>query len=220
MAKRGEKKSRYGRGSTSRTRKTGERRYKKMFIVSTEGARTEPLYLKWIETLNPQNAVSGTGPVVIPVRCLPSKDKSSPNDVLKRMQEYIQKNTLRPGDEAWIVVDKDKWTDEQLTKLLEWSRETPKNRAKRGFALTNPQFEYWLLLHFEDAKQVTASNVINTLQKYDPAYDKKLDVRKYPLENIQKAVERARHRDKPPCTSWPKKTGTTVYRLIDTILNA
>ena len=55
--------------------------------------------------------------------------------------------------EAWLVVDKDQWTDDQLIKLLEWSQKAD----NYGFALSNPKFEYWLLLHFEDASGVKNS---------------------------------------------------------------
>lgn len=31
---------------------------------------------------------------------------------------------------------------------------------------------------------------------------------------IGDAIRRAKQKDKPPCTKWPKNTGTTVYRLV------
>jgi hypothetical protein len=31
------------------------------------------------------------------------------------------------------------------------------------------------------------------------------------------AVKRARQRDNPPCVDWPHTTGTTVYKLVESI---
>ena len=52
---------------------------------------------------------------------LKSSHKSDPINVLKRMKKYIQNNQLRQGDAAWLIIDKDNWTDDQLIKLYEWS---------------------------------------------------------------------------------------------------
>ncbi len=41
---------------------------------------------------------------------------------------------------------KDEWTDDQLSQLNEWAQ----GADNYGFALSNPKFEFWLLLHFED----------------------------------------------------------------------
>ena len=40
------------------------------------------------------------------------------------------------------------------------------------------------------------------------------------LKAIKHAIERARRRDNPPCPDWPTTTGTTVYRLVEAMLNA
>lgn len=57
---------------------------------------------------------------------------------------------LRPSDEACIVAEGDHWTDEQMNALFHWS----KNGQNRGVAVSNPCFEFWLLLHFEDGHGV------------------------------------------------------------------
>ena len=36
------------------------------------------------------------------------------------MENYLQKESLKKTDEAWIVVDKDDWTEQQLRELLQW----------------------------------------------------------------------------------------------------
>jgi len=85
-------------------RRVGKRLYRKLFVIATEGAKTEPQYFA---TLDNRDSV-------IHVECLKSKHNSSPPQVLKRMQKRLKKEALRKSDEAWLVVDKDQWTDEQL----------------------------------------------------------------------------------------------------------
>lgn len=128
---------------------------------------------------------------------------------------HIKQTALLKSDEAWLVVDKDSWTDEQLLPLFEWSQESEGN----GFALSNPKFEYWLLLHFEDANINSSRQCSERLAKHLPAYEKGIDSRKFTEHRIKQAVERARHRDTPPCNDWPRTFGTTVYKLVKRILS-
>jgi hypothetical protein len=69
------------------------------------------------------------------------------------MAEYLRQESLKKSDEAWLVVDKDQWSNEQLEQLLRWAQ----GSDNYGFALSNPKFEYWLLLHFEDGEGISSS---------------------------------------------------------------
>lgn len=64
------------------------------------------------------------------------------------MKDHLRQEDLLPSDKAWLVVDKDQWTDEQLNQLHSWSLD----KDNYGFALSNPKFEYWLLLPFLGCK--------------------------------------------------------------------
>lgn len=186
-------------------RPLGERRYRKLFIIAVEGHKTEPEYFA---IFNDQHSI-------ISVNCLRGCH-SSPLQVRKRMTEYLTKNYLKNSYEAWLVVDRDQWTDEQLIQLHAWSNE----RENYGFALSNPKFEYWLLLHFEDGSGITTSRECSErLIRYIPDYDKGIDPRKFTRERVAEAIQRARHRDNPPCTDWPRSTGSTVYRLAERLLS-
>ena len=189
-------------------RPIGERRYKKLFIIAAEGAKTEPQYFG---AFNGEEAV-------IHVKCLKGKHRSSPPQVLKRMEERLHEEALSKSDEAWLVVDKDQWSDEQLAQLHAWSRK----KVNYGFALSNPKFEYWLLLHFEDGKGVASpQDCSNRLRDFLPDYDKGVDARKITRESVDAAIRRAKARDNPRCADWPRAIGsTTVYRLIENILRA
>ena len=188
-------------------RPLGERRYRKLFIVATEGDKTEPQYFA---ILNNQNSV-------IHVDCIRSNHNSAPPKVLKRMKDRLKQENLKNSDEAWLVVDKDQWTNEQLAQLHTWSQDAD----NYGFALSNPKFEYWLLLHFEDGTNIgSASECSDRLKKHLPDYDKSLDGRKITSDMINDAIHRAKVRDSPPCEDWPRTFGsTTVYKLVENILS-
>ena len=188
-------------------RPLGERRYRKLFIVATEGVKTEPQYF----------AILNDRYSVIYVDCLRSKHRSSPPHVLKRMKDRLKQETLKNSDEAWLVVDKDQWQDEQLAQLHTWSQDAD----NYGFALSNPKFEYWLLLHFENGTNIGSSRECSDrLKNYLPDYDKSLDDRKISPDMIEDAIRRAKIRDNPPCEDWPRTLGsTTVYKLVENILS-
>jgi hypothetical protein len=131
------------------------------------------------------------------------------------MKMRIKDKGIKPSDEAWLVVDKDQWTDEQLAVLHSWAEE----RDNHGFALSNPKFEFWLLLHFEDGKDITSRNCTDRLRQRLPEYDKGFDARKITQPMIEDAVRRAKQRDNPPCADWPQTTGTTVYRLVEKLIS-
>lgn len=189
-------------------RTSGERRYRKIFFVATEGAKTEPQYFS---LFNSDNSV-------VHVKLLKGRHDSDPLHVLKRIQSHIKQRGIKATDEAWLVVDRDCWTEQQLKLLYEWT----KGIENYGFALSNPKFEYWLLLHFEDGNAIANSKDCSTrLTRYLPAYNKGIDPQKFSRQMILDAIERAKRRDNPPCEEWPRDIGqSTVYRLVESILGA
>lgn len=171
--------------------------YKKLFIIATEGSDTEPEYFAIFSSKT------------ITVKTLPSKKKTSPSQILKRAKKHIAKEWLRKGDEVWLVIDRDTWEEQELNQVY-------KECCQREYslALSNPKFEYWLLLHFEDGAGIMSSNCTSRLRTHLPAFTKgHVEVDKL-KPRINDAIKRAEQRDNPPCIDWPHHTGTTVYRLV------
>lgn len=189
------------------SRPPGKRRYRKLYLIATEGSRTEPQYF------NLFNKES-----IIKIHCLSEGNKSSPEKVLKAIEQQIRREELKSTDEAWIVVDRDQWLDDQLNQLYRWSLQ----RENYGFALSNPKFEYWLLLHFEDGTKIDSSQGCSErLKQHIPGFKKDIQphIRSFSEERIVAAIKRAKQRDHPPCADWPKLSGcTTVYKLVEKIL--
>ena len=188
------------------TRPLGERRYSKLYIVATEGEITEPQYF---ELFNEKQSI-------VRVKCLKSGKGNTPEDVLRRMSVFLGQEGLKKDDEAWLVADKDQWSDDQLRLLFNWSLKAD----NFDFALSNPKFEYWLLLHFDDGDGIrTPRECDERPSRYLPDYDKTIDHKKFNQSGIDDAIRRARARDTPPCHDWPRLAGSTVYRLVQSILD-
>lgn len=132
------------------------------------------------------------------------------------MKKCLEKTDLRPGDQAWLVTDRDRWDPVHLDELAHWAE----SDEKYGFALSNPNFEFWLLLHFEHGRKLkSAKDCLSRLRDYIPNYEKDCSVYTFSDVAVKSAIERAQKRDLPPCDAWPKKQwATTVYRLVANII--
>lgn len=184
-------------------RPQANRPYNKLFIISAEGDQTEPQYFDMLNKMSKST-----------VKCLNNLHGTSPIQILKVMKTDLKKRRLRKGDEAWIVVDRDIWESEDLDALVEWAKEN----GNFYLALSNPKFEYWLLLHFEEGNRIKSpKNCEDRLKRHLPTYNKNIQVSKI-KPKIQDAIARAKAKDTPSCETWPKQPGTTVYRLVEKIL--
>jgi len=186
-------------------RTIGKRRYKKMYVIASEGTQTEPIYFGMFN--NNENTIH--------VKSLKGKHKSAPKHVLSRMKNYIRNEGLKKTDEAWLIVDSDQWPDPDLKILYDWSC----SQGHYGLAVSNPKFEYWLLLHFEDGTGIsTSSQCTRRLKSYLPNFGKSCIDEAKVKPGVQEAINRAILKDSPPCTDWPHTTGTTVYMLVKKLL--
>ena len=179
------------------------RNYRKKFIIATEGKVTERQYFDMF------NSKESTVKVVV----LKSNNKSCPFYVFAKAEEHARKEVIQKNDEVWLVIDRDNWDESLIDDIYKQSKS--KNYS---LAVSNPKFEYWLLLHFEDGKKATNSNQCSErLKRHLPNYNKHIDEKKI-KPNIEQAIQRAEQQDQPKCITWPKKRGTTVYRLVKKLI--
>ena len=178
---------------------------KPRFVIAMEGDSTELDYFSNLQKYCP----------LITIKSIRSRHHSSPKNVLRKMRELLRSNPLQRQDQAWIVIDRDQWPEDQLLEVKKWADSDPKH----GLALSNPNFEFWLLLHFEHFKgSITPKVCSERLGRYLLDYDKSLNDRDFPLTVIHQAVQRAQaiqrfERD------WPNQSGmTTVFQLVSEIL--
>jgi hypothetical protein len=187
------------------TRATEFRPQIPIILIATEGKETEPQYFNIFK--NRKN---------INVRILPTKKgKSSPIHVRKRMMKEIKDKGIGEHDYAWLVIDRDKWEEEHLNQAYSWSI----SKNNYGLAISNPKFEYWLLLHFENGNDIgTSKECHERLKQYIPEYEKNnIDQDLFSIERIEYAIRNAKIRNNPG-EKWPLIVGTTVYKLVEILL--
>jgi len=188
-----------------------------LFVIASEGAVTEPRYFNGLK----ERWHSPRVHVEVLRRVDPTQ--SSPEKVLSDLDEFARRFSLREGDQLWLVIDRDpqSWKQRTVAKV---ARECVKK--KYFLALSDPCFELWLLLHFEDVpnqsplrKDQLRANAADLLKSEVSRYCS--GQREYIdnfIESTEIAIERAKTLDIKPGDRWPSQLGTRVYRLVGQIL--
>ena len=187
-------------------RPSAPRRLGRKVFVAAEGAVTEEEYLGILRDLGCDElhiVRSRTG-------------KSAPRHVLARMNAALSTKSLRSTDEAWLLVDRDEWKASDMEALFTWA----KKDARRHVVVSNPCFEFWLLLHFEDGGGATDAEMCRTrLKNFLPGYsdkNKHLPSDCLTEDRIWLAVARA----ESLCAqkSWTEPCSTTLQHLVRSLL--
>ena len=181
-------------------RKTDYRPQLKHYVVSAEGGVTEREYFNRLKKL-----FWGRCNITL----LGKKTESSPKDVVAHMDAYRGK--LIDGDEKWCVIDRDRWTPDQIGELKEWA--SANDSITRSYAISNPKFELWLVAHFRDLPSAPFG-CVQVLKSFMPDYDKHLDERKITEESVLSAISRGKGltpSGEPPESEF----GTNVWVLVE-----
>lgn len=189
------------RNRFERPRSRRERR--KLFVIATEGKRTEQVYFEVFRGDEFRKNIT--------IRVLPTKKgESAPKYVYERLRRYVRDIGVEAGDEVWAVVDVDQWGNDALDNLC-------LQCAQSGFqvAASNPCFELWLLLHQEyPPRPQLAKACERELERLLGRYDKSdYDVDKL-IPHLLIAIKHARRLDSNPADAWPRITATRVYLLV------
>jgi len=111
----------------------------------------------------------------------------------------------------------DRWGARKLSSVCSQARQKGYN-----LAISNPCFEVWLTLHFEDinSQDRTCDNFKARLRTVLGSYNgSNLDISAY-RDNIENAVNRAKNLHQNSQQSWPPTLGTHVYRLVEIVLES
>lgn len=200
----------------------------RLIVIASEGKDTERIYFKALAKEYTNLRVH----VHILERSENEQNNSSPEHVLKQLNDYKSKYDLEAYDELWLVVDKDRWTEAMLSHVAtECSQEVAMHMA-----LSNPCFELWLLLHMEDAASLSLEEQeqwmknrrksknadpylkVRLRQKLGSYHESSYDALTL-IAHIEDAIERARALDKNPTDRWPQTLGTRVYLLAKSVMN-
>lgn len=160
------------------------------------------------------------------------QNKSSPQYVLDRLENFKKDNdhiyefAKHPEDEYWIVID----TDDHIApnKILEFTTVIQQCEQKKiKYAVTNPFFEFWLYLHHFDVVDEDKTHANKVGDNYFRLKMNGIGItlggnghklpnpKDYTIENVAKAVERAKNLHTNNSERWPKELGSHVYLLVD-----
>ncbi|MFE0549248.1 RloB family protein [Streptomyces pilosus] len=195
--------SKFRSTSTKRRRAGGAHRdIKKRLLLVCGGARTEKDYF---EDLKDHCRASN---VTVKVRT----DTRSPLHVVNTAADLFA-SAADDFDECWAVFDVDSFDVGESIKVAK--------RRGVDLAISNPCFEYWLLLHFCDHNSHLSEYkaVRDKIKSHVPNYDKAgIKISDY-LDGVEDAVARARKRDEnqvPPGVN----PNTTVWRIAAQMINS
>lgn len=207
------KKDRIRREKSLRRQKAKRSPYDVVLIVC-EGTKTEPKYFKEMikaYSLNTANVI-----------VCDTKHGSDPLSVVKCAEGRLREN--RELDFAYCVFDRDKHrTFNDAMQVLGSSRY--KNKLVR--ILSDPCFEFWLLLHFAYTTKSfcvagddsNCNEVIKELKKYITNYQKGDDqIFQKTRDQLETAITRAEAVEKDQEATGTSNPSTEVYKLVRKLL--
>jgi hypothetical protein len=146
--------------------------------------------------------------------------ESSPSSVLSTLDRFARQFMLRDGDQLWLVIDRDSqsWKPKEMVEVARACQQ-----KKYYLAVSNPCFELWLLLHFEDVAMQDEKRRNQVLENKRDFLKRELSRRLSPetahvdrlIPHTGQAIARARTLYINPAERWPSGLGTRVYRLVE-----
>ncbi|NEO83691.1 MAG: RloB domain-containing protein [Spirulina sp. SIO3F2] len=183
-----------------------DRRDARLFIIATEGAKTEPQYFSMF------------GSPRVKIEILPTlHGDSAPKHVLARLKAFDKKYALEKDDMRWLVFDIDRTKDDQLSNVCREARQ-----CDYGLAVSRPCFEVWLWLHFADLQPELKNpqDFEQALKEQLEGYNKSnLNISLFQTR-IRDAIARAKTLHPDPQQNWPPTVGSHVYRVVEVILDS
>ncbi len=165
--------------------------------------------------------------------------RSKPKQLVEKIEQFklekedIYQFSKHPEDEFWIVTDIDKnlfadYKDDFIEAL------NMCDNKQYGYAISNPFFEIWLLLHHDDADEEDKAYAVTKEHEYESTShfrerlhnlhvplkkEKHIEGSYYNKENIFQAIKRAKklHIDKN--ARYPEYFATTVYELLEKMID-
>lgn len=138
------------RESTPLVRKSGFLEAEKFYVLAYEGDVTEK---KYFEDLRQSPMFNNSGSIeTIPLK----KERNagnSPLDVKKLLSKAKAEYNFRTTDEFWLIIDRDDW--EKIHHVDFDALYDDCEKEKNFFiALSNPCFEFWLILHLRKLEDI------------------------------------------------------------------
>jgi len=182
----------------------GVERDASLVIIASEDTHAPKQYFSRFKTKKLQFVVLNT-----------ENGESSPENVVSRLLKFETDNIIEAGDTFWLLIDRDRWTVACLSAVLSFCKQ-----KDYGFAICNPCFELWILLHFSDFVQEleSCSRICDKLKELLGGYTKSsCKSLRITGDMVLEAMERARAMDvgKDEIERLPS---AQVYKIMDLLI--
>ncbi len=178
----------------------------RIFVIAVEGEKTEARYFSLFDSDRVHVEVLSAG----------QDGLSAPRQVIERLVEFEEQFDLGKDDERWLVIDVDRQRPQFLSEATQVAQE-----SGYGLAISNPCFELWLLLHFQEADVVDTdcNAVIERLRPHTGGHNKpRIRLDPYTLAGVRAAIARAKVLEGERETRWPAFPGTHVFKVVEKLL--
>lgn len=181
----------------------------KLFAIACEGGKREPTYFNLFEYISRKVTVDIIEDKVSERELTQKHEtKSAPKWVLDRAIKYVEKEGLTDEDDLWFVMDKDRWTDEQLRMVADYCDIYP----NWHIVISNPCFEVWL--YFHKKPQIPDSDMTCKALKTEVAQLEKggYSPEKF-ISHLFDAISNAENADSDKAYFLPNPGETKIYQL-------
>jgi hypothetical protein len=219
------------KGITPRPSKTKD--YRNFFVIAAEGQETEKHYFEalqvWLKTHSQQNSQNPIVKIEFLERKEEDKSKSSADKVIEQLDKYKKQYSIEEQDELWLVLDRDR-QNFKIKNLAEIVQQCKQKSYE--LAITNPCFEFWLLLHLANFRDYKVEDLLNNtkksstskrfleteLTKYLGSYSKSSYQAMTLIEKIDFAISQAQELDLQSNETWHEnRIGTRLHILVGNI---
>lgn len=202
------------------------REKEKVFVLAFEGNVTEAEYFDEIKSLDDFNDD------LIYLHLLKRKKKdtnSAPRHVFSKLKkEAKEEYNFGKNDELWMIIDTDQWKNiPEIISLCE-------AQGNMFVAVSNPCFEFWLLLHICKFTDLTKGEIENLKEnrkvsrsrryidqllgnKIGDGYNKSNPRINRFVENVKIAIDEAKKIEKKD-EKHPSDLGSYVFKVVEKIL--
>lgn len=203
-------------------RQSNTNKKERIIVLAFEGNDTERIYFEDFRS----SANFNDELVYLHLLSRPRSDtNSAPNHVFRKLKsEAKDEYNFGKGDELWMIIDTDRWRN--IPEIIELCR----HEGNMYTAVSNPCFEFWLLLHVKNYDKISdeeknlllKNDRISNHKKYIDEYLGNLFGDGYNKTNprperfipfVEKAVCQANKLDVDR-EDFPTKLGSHVYKVI------
>lgn len=194
----------------------------KIIVLAFEGNNTEEIYFDEFKS----SEIFDDALIFLHLLKRPKTDtNSAPNHVFKKLKkEAKDEYNFKDTDELWMIIDTDRWKSipDIITEC--------KKQSNMFVAVSNPCFEFWLLLHIKDiagydenelelilknAKVTAKKNYVDAkISEILGSYNKNNPKPELFLPTVDFAIKQAKLLDKNNY-EYPDKLGSHVYKVVE-----